>query len=337
MRFHDRIPTEIYFGEGELQRLPSLVEESSPCLILASERINARILPGRQALRITETMPDPDTALVRRLAEKLQKFRRGVMIAAGGGSTIDLAKALRHSLPESAINLIAVPTTSGTGSEVTPYAILTGEDRLKTVLAGPSLFPDIALCDPLLTSSMPRQLTIDTGIDALSHAMEGLFAERCRDRLADLAFTACRRIGRALPGTLADPTDSGARSEMMLSSTEAGIVLANCGTVAVHALGYHLTRAFGYTHGFANALLLAAFVERMASKGSPEAAEIQRIFPGGIRTFLRQTGVPESVPDRMTDSFAEEAAVAVWQAGGWKKSTIPLTIEDLKLILKGEN
>ena len=202
-------------------------------------------------------------------------------MAVGGGSVIDAAKAMRlfHESPETslreltlpfldarkrvahypdlehAIRLVAVPTTAGTGSEVSPAAVITAGGR-KLTLVDYSLVPDVAIVEPRLTLSMPPAMTADTGVDALTHALEAyvsIFASPFTDAFC---LQAVHLILDALPRAVHDGSDLGARTDMANAATIAGLAFSNAFVGVNHALAHAVGARFGVAHGRANGLFL---------------------------------------------------------------------------------
>jgi alcohol dehydrogenase class IV len=203
------------------------------------------------------------------------------VLAIGGGSPMDAGKAVallaaqEKPVPPAeifsasytrALPVAAVPTTAGTGSEVTQYAILTNDvAESKTSIAHPLLFPRFAFLDAAYMRGLPKSVTVNTAVDALSHAVEGMLSVRASSVSDALAEESISMLASciAAPG-LSDPDDD-TRRKLLTASTLAGMVIANTGTTAVHALGYSLTYYKNVDHGRANGLLLArflAFIER---------------------------------------------------------------------------
>ncbi|MCK5738030.1 iron-containing alcohol dehydrogenase, partial [bacterium] len=308
------VPTRIVSGWQQSEQLGQLPQiKDKKCLLLTYAGFTApKIISGLEATAAVLTVSpefeeNPSLSLVRKLGKFIRENEVDTVIAIGGGSTIDTAKGAvwlaenpkwqpdnsDQLWKPNTKNLIALPSTSGTGSEVTPYSILTDSHTgLKKILNHDSLFPDIAVCDPSLTMSMPSRVTANTGIDALSHAIEALLSQRCQGPLVALAMDACRLIRNYLPRVLEYLQDKEGRGALQIAATEAGIPLACCGTVLVHAIGYGLTHDFGYAHGLANGILLAAFVERAAKNGSERAREILHIFDNDLRGFIEKCGIP---------------------------------------------
>jgi len=203
------------------------------------------------------------------------------IVAIGGGSPMDAAKVIAllacRDIPESelfsgdygnrALPIIAVPTTAGTGSEVTQYSIITNDKaETKTIIATPMIFPKIAFLDAKYLMDLPRDTMINTVVDALSHAVEGMLSVRAgviSDTLASSSaktiISSCKDLEN---GTLTKDQYSG----LLHASTLAGMVIANTGTTVVHAMGYSLTYYKDIAHGRANGLLLGRYLEYVRDK-----------------------------------------------------------------------
>lgn len=222
-----------------------------------------------------------------------------VVVALGGGSVIDAVKGmvalnamedgearlLAHlrdgvALPDnlSPAPIIAVPTTSGTGSEVTRWGTIWGEDGIKFSVTSPHLFPTHAILDPDLCCSMPRDLTLATGLDALSHAMESVWNRRHSDATDMLAEQAIRLIRESLPGTLAAPEDRSLRQRMQTAALLAGMAMGTTQTALAHSISYPFTSRFGMPHGIACSFVLAEVVRYNAETDAERLLPIARGF-----------------------------------------------------------
>ena len=235
--------------------------------------------------------PEPTEEQIRAGVAEVTRVAADAIIAVGGGSVLDAAKAMRlfHENPQlnvrelslpfldarkriaefpqlaHEIKLIAVPTTSGTGSEVSPAVVLTSKDHKKVTLVDYSLVPDMAIVDPLLTVTMPPALTADTGIDALTHALEAgvsIFASPFTDAFCAQAI---RLIFEFLPRAYEDGSDLEARSAMSNAATIAGLAFSNAFLGINHALAHAVGARFGIAHGRANAIFLPHVLRYNAS------------------------------------------------------------------------
>ena len=282
-----RVPSNTFFNEGALDNLRDLDCASAMVVTdaLTEERGVVDLL--RSKLRthhvqvFSEVTPEPDEDLIRRGVALLARCEPDVLIAVGGGSVLDAAKAMRlfYEHPEMSLDeltmpfldprkrvaefpadrhkvqLVAIPTTSGTGSEVSPAAVLSVGGRKET-LVDYSLVPDLAIVDPLLTASMPPTLTADTGIDALTHALEAVISIFASSYTDALCAQAVRLIFGALPQAYADPADMSARTDMSNAATLAGLAFSNAFVGTNHALAHAVGARFGIAHGRANGIFL---------------------------------------------------------------------------------
>ena len=291
-----RVPSNTYFNEGALDNLRELDGETVVVITdaLTEERGVVDQLRGKlraQHVQVfSEVTPEPDEATIRRGVALLQRVQPDLLVAVGGGSVLDAGKAVRlfYEHPEKSLDeltmpfldprkrvadypvdrhrvqLVAVPTTSGTGSEVSPAAVLTVRGKKET-LVDYSLVPDLAIVDPVLTSSMPQKLTADTGIDALTHALEAavsIFASPYTDALC---AQAARLIFDALPRAYEHPDDLSARTDMSNAATLAGLAFSNAFVGTNHALAHAVGAKFGISHGRANGIFLPHVLRYNAS------------------------------------------------------------------------
>jgi len=233
--------------------------------------------------------------LTRHVEEGLEAFRKheadGV-IALGGGSTMDTAKAvaalstnpgrisdymvparLRADLPP----LVCLPTTAGTGSEVTKFCIITDpETNVKMLIADPRLLPAVALADAALTDTCPPGVTAASGIDALTHAIEAYVSQKATPCSSLFARSAIERIAPNLRRAFKQGSDTAARDAMMLGQLEAGLAFSNASVCLVHGMARPLGAYFHVPHGLANAVLLPVVMEWSLEEAAPAYADIAR-------------------------------------------------------------
>jgi acetaldehyde dehydrogenase/alcohol dehydrogenase len=281
-----RVPSDTYFNPGSLEQLRGL--RTAQTLLVTDADTEARGVADEVRRHLSgsvrvfaEIEPEPTEEQVRAGVEVLDKLRPDLIVAVGGGSVLDAAKAMRlfHESPEltlaeltlpfldarkrvahypevdHTIRLAAVPTTAGTGSEVSPAAVLTAGSR-KLTLVDYSLVPDMAIVEPRLTLTMPPHMTADTGVDALTHALEAgvsIFASPYTDAFC---MQALHLILDALPRAYADGGDLVARTAMSNAATLAGLAFSNAFVGVNHALAHAIGARFGIAHGRANALFL---------------------------------------------------------------------------------
>lgn len=197
------------------------------------------------------------------------------IIGIGGGSPLDAAKAVavfaangielydifKGSYPVDPLSIVAIPTTAGTGSEVTPYSILTlHKEQTKRSFSSTKVFPKTAFLDAAFTQSLPFEVMAATAIDALSHCIEGYISNRASEISDYIALEGIRIIAGELKALKKGDLDFAARERLLFASMLAGIVISHTGTTIVHSMGYQLTYFKNIPHGKANALLLAEFL-----------------------------------------------------------------------------
>jgi len=286
-----RIPNQIYFNMNAVENLRSLTSTST--LIVTNPvleqmgfvNIVRRSLPPQTIVRVL-AIPDaePEIKVVMHGVETLNSFAVDQIVALGGGSVIDAAKImkLKYQSPEADLNelaspfldirkrvvqypagkdhptrLVAISTTSGTGSEVTPFAVFT--DKLtgrKVTLADYSLTPDVAIVDPQFVMSMPKGLTADTGIDCLTHALEAAVSIHASPFTDANAMQAIPLVFKYLPIAYDNPRDEEARCMVHNAACIAALAFSNASVGVCHALAHSFGARFGVAHGRANALML---------------------------------------------------------------------------------
>lgn len=248
---------------------------------------------GREVVVYQEVEADPPEARVLATVEAARAAGAEIVIGLGGGSSMDTAKlvALLAATPQPLesiygigfakgprLPLIQVPTTAGTGSEVTAIAIVTTPTQEKKGVVSPLLYPDLAVLDADLTLGLPPAVTAMTGIDAMVHAIEAYTSKIKKNPLADsLAREALRLMYDNLPRVLADGRDREARSAMLAGSMMAGMAFANAPVGAVHALAYPLGGHFHVPHGLSNALVLAPVLAYNRSHAEKLYAELASV------------------------------------------------------------
>ena len=286
-----RVPNQIYFDMKAVENLRQFPSRST--LIVTNQALEQighvdvvrRSLPPQTLVRVLR-IPDaePEVKVVMDGVEALNSYEVDQIVALGGGSVIDAAKImkLKYEFPEADLDelaapfldirkrvvrfptektnqtrLIAISTTSGTGSEVTPFAVLTDKSRgCKVTLADYSLSPDVAIVDPQFVMSMPKGLTADTGIDCLTHALEAgvsVFASPYTD---SNAMQAIRLVFKYLPIAYENPRDEESRTMVHNAACIAALAFSNASVGVNHALAHAFGARFGIAHGRANALML---------------------------------------------------------------------------------
>ncbi|MGB9803939.1 iron-containing alcohol dehydrogenase [Desulfofundulus sp.] len=233
---------------------------------------------GIESVVFDDVEPDPGLETIHRCATCFQENKCDLILAVGGGSPIDTAKGARiivengghirdyagvNKVPKApVIPLIAIPTTSGTGSEVTTFAVLSDwENRMKITISSPFLAPEVAVVDPLLTVTAPPSVTAASGIDALSHAIETYVSLKAQPPAEALALKAIELIGESLRTAVANGSDKEARTKMSLGSLLAGMAFNNSLLGLTHSIGAALSGHAHVSHGLAIGLLLPYVME----------------------------------------------------------------------------
>lgn len=374
-------PPLSYTGWGSLEQLVPEVERFGPKKILvvtdpmlAKIGLSDRVMDplkqsGYDVTLYTEVVPEPPLEV----GEKLVSFTREggyeMVIGVGGGSALDLAKlaavlAVHEGPAGDYLNLsgtrkvekkglpkILIPTTSGTGSEVTNISVLSLETT-KDVVTHDYLLADVAIVDPELTMSVPPRVTAATGIDALTHAVEAYLSVNASPASDGLALQAIRLISRSLRRAVEDGSDKQARIYMSHGSYIAGLAFFNAGVGGVHALAYPLGGQFHLAHGESNAVLLPyvmgyirnSCTKRMAdvlnalggnsSYLSEEEAsykcveELERLVKDvGIPATLSEFNIPESALEALTQDGVKQKRLLA-------RSPLPLEEEDIREIYR---
>jgi alcohol dehydrogenase len=347
-----QLPRKLVFGANSLAACPEWIGSQNPAavLIVTSPQVRGLCEPLVSALRSQGrrvqvwdgVSAEPHVDDLAAAIAAARDCGAQLVVGLGGGSAMDVAKLVaalldgRQQISEvfgigklagRATPLVCVPTTSGTGSEVSPIAIVQDSaDGLKKGVISPHLVPDAAFVDPVLTIGKPPAVTAATGLDALTHCIEA-FANRQAHPLVDTwALEGIRRIARSLPVAYADGANLDARTDVALGSMYGGMCLGPVNTAAVHALAYPLGSDFGVAHGISNAVLLPHVIEFNLPAAPERYAEIARALGVadagsavatagrglqflrdlnrrlGIPAHIADLGVPESAINRMADS-----------------------------------
>ncbi|MBI2307481.1 MAG: iron-containing alcohol dehydrogenase [Rhodocyclales bacterium] len=245
-----------------------------------------------QVTVFSDVLADPPETSVQAAVDAARTAGVDGVIGFGGGSSLDTAKlvALLVKTPQALpaiygiglakgprLPLIQVPTTAGTGSEVTPISILTTPTHEKKGVVSPLLYPDVALLDSLLTLGLPPAVTAMTGVDAMVHAIESFTTRLKKNPLSDaLAIKALQLLYANLPAAVSDGKDAQVRENMLLGSLFAGMAFANAPVGAVHALAYPLGGHYHLPHGLSNSLVLVPVLEFNLPKAEALYAELGR-------------------------------------------------------------
>ncbi|MCK9329844.1 MAG: iron-containing alcohol dehydrogenase family protein [Candidatus Cloacimonetes bacterium] len=277
------IPVKIHFGKNSIKENKKELSSFGKKAFIVTGKHSAKksgalddLLEALNTLSIefilfNEITENPNISSIEKGSLILKQNNCDFIIAIGGGSPLDAAKAISlmyannlnknnifdNSLHKSALPLIAIPTTSGTGSEVTPYSVLTNnETQIKAGFGSPLMFPKISFIDPKYTISANKHITRDTAVDALSHLLEGIYSLNHADFLQPLIFKGIELIYNYLLPCLEEPDNYQFRENLMLASTYGGMVIAHSSTTLQHSIGYPLTTVYGLSHGMANGVVM---------------------------------------------------------------------------------
>jgi len=277
-------------GVGALSRLPELIPSQGKILLLTTagftkRRMTERVLQVCNRSRFVvfdQVAPNPELDALDQITDYFRKKDISVIVAIGGGSVLDSGKVLGVTLPskletplqkkirkgidhpwESSLPVITIPTTAGTGAEVTPFA--TVWDKLtqkKYSVSGEMVFPAHALLDPELTITLPSKETFYTGLDAISHALESIWNKNRTPVSLSFALDALNLANEALPIVLKQPDNILMREKMQNASFFAGLAISQTKTALAHSISYPLTIHHGIPHGLACSFTLPALIEK---------------------------------------------------------------------------
>jgi alcohol dehydrogenase class IV len=305
-------PRLMAVGGSALAELPGMLKRlavgkplivTDPFLLRSGHLERATVLLDQAGIGwrvFSDTVADPTTAVVETGAALLADGDFDCLVAIGGGSSIDTAKGMSvlaanggrmrdykvpAEIPRAGPPLVAIPTTAGTGSEVTRFTVITDtETDEKMLIAGLACCPLAAIVDYELTLTMPPRLTADTGLDSLTHAIEAYVSRRANPFTDGLAKNAMRLIARHIRTAFAVPDDRAAREAMMLGATMAGMAFSNASVCLVHGMSRPIGAFFHVPHGLSNAMLLpeiTAFSAPAALERYADCARAMGIAEGG--------------------------------------------------------
>ncbi len=362
-----RAPGKILFGAGALGSLGPEARRLGRRAVLATGRramaeagVTERCLAalaeaGVDAALFDQVEPEPDVTTVDRLREAVRAHGADLVVGLGGGSALDAAKAAaglaREDEPTAAYHQgkpitrpalpnIAIPSTSGTGSEMTTNSVLTDRRRqVKTSIRADGLIPAVAIVDPEVTRSSPPFVTATSGVDALVQAIESYLARGATPLTEALSVRAMEELAAALPAVVQRGEDLALRTRAAWGSAMAGLALANARLGAAHALAHPLGARFSVPHGLACGVLLAPVLEFNRPAAPAKYAAMERVFGGDpaayARRLLTECGLPAKLTDYgLTADVLGPVAEETLPSGTLKANPRTATKEDLVGLLR---
>lgn len=283
-----------------------------------------------------DILAEPTLNDFNKILDSAREFRADSVVGIGGGSVLDVAKLVAAFIDsdqkaedcfgtgfikKKGLWLACLPTTAGTGSEVSPNAILLDErDRLKKGIVSPYLLADTAYVDPMLTMTVPSKVTADTGMDALTHCIEAYTNKFAHPAVDIYALQGIKLIAANLLRAVRDGNDTEAREAMSLGSLYGGLVLGPVNTAAVHALSYPLGGEFHIPHGLSNAILLPSvmkfnrpanlrkYAEVAIACGAPQGKDDNETAQNGV-DFIYELSKAVGIPQKLSDLNIPQSAV----------------------------
>lgn len=363
--------SELLFGEGCLEHIKTLDVKKVTIVLGGSSMIKSGILDkvkgyfesiGAEIQLVTGVEPDPSFDTVLRGAKEMLEFGPDFIVGLGGGSVMDAAKTmwiyyehpeiktLEEILPPNKFpnlrekaRFCCIPSTSGTASEVSRSVVISDNSTgMKHGLGNMMMMPDIAICDPEVTVSMPKRITAETGMDALTHALEALASNRSNYVSNILAMQAAIDIIEILPEVYTDGENLAKREKMLNASMVAGMAFTNVSLGIVHSMAHTLGGYFKVAHGLADAILLPYIIEFNSTNKEAKAIYDSVATKFGkedlvevIKDLNNKLNIPESLSEIIVDEekynkTLDEMAKAALADGCTKTNPIIPTVNQLK-------
>ena len=356
------MPVKTFFGENCLIENSKEIAKFGKHAFLVTGKSSAKksgvlddLLPILVKNDISYTIFDkirenPTLDSVHEGAKLLKEAKCDFVIGIGGGSPIDAAKTInliasnnlsgkefyQAEKVKKALPLIAIPTTSGTGSEVTPFSVITDlETSRKAGYGNPINFPKVSFLDPKYTVSLPANITRDTAIDALSHLLEGIYSKKRNFINYPILFKGVKLILQNLKPCLLDPTNLKYRENLMLASMYGGIVISQTSTTIQHSIGYPLTTAFGLSHGLANGIAMKPVMKMFYPYLNKELDELFNYVEITRHEFFEWLDQFRMRPQiDLTDDFINEKANEVCKSRNMAINPIKIDFEGVRKLYK---
>lgn len=333
------IPPDIKFGENSLACLSQLKGKRAMLVTGGSSMKEFGFLDkavdylkeaGIESRIVDGVEPNPSVETVKRGKNEMMDFEPDWVIAIGGGSALDAAKIMWAfyeypelkfediievgSIPElrKKAKFIAIPSTSGTASEITAFSVITDtKKRIKYPIVSPEIIPDIAIVDPEIPATMPPHITANTGMDVMAHAVEAFVSTNASDYTDPLAVRAIDLVFKYLPEAVEEGDDMEARERMHNASTMAGMAFSNASLGIVHSLAHKIGGELHITHGLANAILLPHVIEFNYNAARDKFEYIEKFLgvdslADAIRELNEKIGIPATFKDIDWMDFTED-------------------------------
>jgi alcohol dehydrogenase class IV len=317
-------PTKIHLGRGKIDQLPlDCPPDAAETIMVVTDPDSARLsgaldavcqlLSDRDLIIFDQVMENPSYEIIDEGAKLAQSQSVDLILGIGGGSAMDAAKGIAlasqqkkplrayaegSDLDELPLPIICVPTTAGTGSEVTPFAVFSDHKKqIKVGYESDLIYPTLAIIDPRFCETLPEKLVVTTGLDALTHAVEALLSTHSNPIADALSIEALNQVLAHLP--LAVTKDPTAIDKMSYAALLSGLAISQKSTILLHIMAYPLTTHHHLQHGLANALLLPTMLDFLRNENQcPQKLHlIDTAFApfGGVRLFLESLGVTLSL------------------------------------------
>ncbi len=364
-------PVKVIFDTGAIDQLSGHLDCERAVLVTTPgfrrrgvvDRIE-KALGARLVGVLDEVKPNPDVRDVDAQGERLRALKPDLLIALGGGSSMDTAKGLARLLsqPEGhslrahfrdgqafedvpALPVAAIPTTSGTGAEVTPFGTIWDFERGKKYsVTGPDLYSTFAVLDPKLTLGLPEEVTISSGLDAISHALESAWNKAASPITLSYSAKSLQFSLQALPALKRAPDDLEARGQMMQASLLAGLAISQTRTALAHSISYPLTTKFDLPHGFACSFTLPALMRFNAGVDDGRLLHLARsvgyedadAFSRGLDALFKQLEFSDFISRYIPgQSMAMALSDQMFTPGRADNNLRSATPEDVQAILSG--
>ncbi|SDC47089.1 MULTISPECIES: iron-containing alcohol dehydrogenase [unclassified Candidatus Frackibacter] len=368
------IPRTVHHGKNSLKELENL--EGNKAIIVTDEgtmsklgfvdKVRKHLKNAGLEVKVFEGVePDPSVKTVKEGKDIMLDFGPDWIIALGGGSPMDGAKVMWsfyehpdlkfediievNSMPKlrNKARFVAIPSTSGTASEITAFAVITDrEKKIKYPLVSGEIIPDIAIVDPEIPSTMPKHITANTGMDVLTHAVEAYISTAATDYTDALALKAIDSVFEYLPTAYENGDDLAAREKMHDASTMAGMAFSNASLGIVHSLAHKIGGELHFTHGLSNAILLPYVIEFNYEAAEDKLQKIQDTLGIGclaeeVHKLNNKVGIPDNfqaIADKfdVTDEMFEDALSRMPENSHKDPCTLTNpnepTVEDMKVL-----